>query len=95
LRFLCLWGAFAPRGLLWADFLSPIWPHSEAKDLNGGKLNKSNQGHGGVPNPFPALIRDEEGLKPGDQVKAAVNYLRLAFGNRLTVFCTMQGASER
>ena len=46
-------------------------------------------------NPFPALIRDEEGLKPGGEVKAAVNYLRLAFGNRLTVFCDLQGASER
>ncbi len=35
--------------------------------------------------PFPALIRDEEGLKPDGNVKAAVNYLPLMFGNRLTV----------
>ena len=36
-------------------------------------------------NPFRALIRDEEGLKPAREVKAAVNYLRLPSGNRLTV----------
>jgi hypothetical protein len=40
---------------LWTDFLSFRCPHSEAKDLNGGKLNKSNQGHGGTPQPFPGL----------------------------------------
>jgi len=46
------------------------------------------------PNPFPALIRDEQGLKPESQVKAAVNYLRLPSGKRLTVFCTLQGMSD-
>ena len=39
-------------------------------------------------NPFRALIRDEEGLKPAREVKAAVNYLRLPSGNRLTVLAT-------
>ena len=38
-----------------------------------------------LPKPFPGLIRDEEGLKPAGEVKAAVNYLRLPFGNRLIV----------
>jgi hypothetical protein len=47
------------------------------------------------PNPFPALIRDEEGLKPAEPWKGAVNYLRLDFRNRLTVFCTMQARCER
>jgi hypothetical protein len=53
------------------------------KDLNGGKLNKLNQGHGP---PAAALFltipQAEEGLKPGQGVKAAVNYLHLRSGNR-------------
>ena len=45
--------------------------------------------------PFRALIRDEEGLKPGLFVKAAVNYLRLASGNRLTLFRALRRGSRR
>jgi len=44
-----------------------------------------------VGNPFRGLIRDEEPLKPGQEVKAAVNYLRLTSGNRLTVSAPVGG----
>ena len=42
----------------------------------------------------PALIRDEEDLKPAQLVKVAVNYLRLPSGNRLTVSTRCGARSE-
>ncbi len=37
---------FAPPGQFFRRFFRPSEAHLEAKNLNGGKLNKSNQGHG-------------------------------------------------
>src|SRR5579863_3781751 len=66
-------------------FFLAFRPHCEAKDLNGGKLNKSNQGIMWAVDNQHVLIRDCGPLKVEREVKGGVNHYRLPSGNCLTV----------